>query len=171
MSVLTVAENNTPLTFTYDDFVKYHGFKSPCGLSQSFKVLELALPLLEDGKPVERRELKIVTAFTGPGAKDGFEMIARAVSGDRYLVDPKLGGEQVTESPSGKYYFRLEYRGKVVEIRLKPEHIREDYIQLSRTPNRSANDQSQLQDLKQELADRILPLTPEQLYEVSVQAT
>lgn len=41
MSVLTVAENNTPLTFTYDDFVKYHGFKSPCGLSQSFKVLEL----------------------------------------------------------------------------------------------------------------------------------
>lgn len=53
---------------------------------------------------------------------------------------------------------------------MKPEHIREDYIQLSRTPNRSANDQSQLQDLKQELADRILPLTPEQLYEVSVQA-
>lgn len=100
MSVLTVAENNTPLTFTYDDFVKYHGFKSPCGLSQSFKVLELALPLLEDGKPVERRELKIVTAFTGPGAKDGFEMIARAVSGDRYLVDPKLGGSKSPRAPA-----------------------------------------------------------------------
>ncbi|MGO1164487.1 hypothetical protein ACTOV4_21695 [Brucella sp. C7-11G] len=171
MTTLTVAENGTVLTFTYNDFVKYHGFKSPCGLSQSFKVLELALPLLGDGEPIERRELKISTAFTGPGARDGFEMIARAVSGDRYVVNPELGGEQVTESPSGKYYFRLEYRNKVVEVKLKPEHIRADYIQLSRTPDRSESDQSRLQDLKQELADRILPLTSEQLYEINVQTS
>ncbi len=167
MSALTVAEDNTSLTFTYDDFVKYHGFKSPCGLSQAYKVLELALPILEDGKPVERRELNIITAFTGPGAKDGFEMIARAVSGDRYTVNPRLGGDGVTESPSGKYFFRLEYRGKFVELRLKPEHIREDYIQLSRTPNRSDSQHERLQELKQELADRVLPQTSEQLYDVT----
>lgn len=168
MASLTVAENNQPLTFTYDDFVRYHGFKSPCGLSQAFKVLEVALPLLEDGQPIERRELKIDTAFTGPGARDGFECIARAVSDDRYNVDPRLGGEGVTESPSGKYYFRLQYRDKVVELKLKPEHIRQDYIELSRKPKRSEEDQRELQGLKQELADRVLPLTSEQLYDVKV---
>lgn len=168
MTTLTVAENATPFSFTYDDFVKFHGFKSPCGLSQAFKVLELALPILGNGHPVERREIRIYTAFTGPGARDAFEFIARAVSDGRYVVDPGMGGDEVTESPTGKYYFRLDYRGKIVEVKLKPEHIRGDYIELSRKPGKSEDEKKDLQVLKQELADRILPLTSDQLYDVTV---
>lgn len=166
MSTLIVSENDNLMTFTYDDFVKYHGYKSPCGLSQAFKVLELALPLLEDGKPVERRELKITTAFPGPGARDAFEMLARAVTSGRYKIDPSLGGENVTEAPTGKYYFRLEYRDKVVETRIKPEHIREDYIALARKPKRDNEENELLAELRQELADRILPLSSDELFEV-----
>jgi hypothetical protein len=34
-----------------------------------------------------RREIGFETAFGGPGARDAFEMITRAVTGDRFPID------------------------------------------------------------------------------------
>ncbi len=38
----------------------------------------------------ERRAITVRTAFGGPGARDAFELVLRAVTGERYAVDLTL---------------------------------------------------------------------------------
>ena len=68
--------------------MRYHGPGSPGGVAHGFKVLERALPLLAPEGLCERREIVVETAFGGPGARDAFELVTRAVTGDRYHLDP-----------------------------------------------------------------------------------
>lgn len=78
------------MAFSFEDVMRYHGPGSPGGAAHAFKVLERALPLLDPDGPCERREIVVETAFGGPGARDAFEMVTRAVSGDRFRVDAAL---------------------------------------------------------------------------------
>src|SRR5215207_854272 len=77
---IEVADRGERLTFTFADLMRYHGPASPGGVAIAFKLLELVLPLLDPDGPCERREIAIATAFGGPGARDGFELVTRAVS-------------------------------------------------------------------------------------------
>src|SRR3954465_4977593 len=87
---LGVGGRGRRLAFTFADLMRYHGPASPGGVAHAFKVLERALPLLAPGGAVERREGVGDTAFGGPGARDAFELVLRAVTGERYRVDPAL---------------------------------------------------------------------------------
>src|SRR6202022_3481802 len=87
---IVVLDQGQPIGFSFDDMIKYHGPGSPGGVAHAFKVLERSLPLLEpDGVP-ERRGITLQTAFTGPGAQDGFELVTRAGTEGRYRVDRSL---------------------------------------------------------------------------------
>src|SRR4051812_6757989 len=86
--MLAVLDRGARLEFGFDDLMRYHGPSSPGGVAHADKVLELALPLL--GDPPERREVEVATAFGGPGARDGFELVLRAVTEGRYAVGPGL---------------------------------------------------------------------------------
>ena len=87
---ITLAERGREIRFTYDDMVRFHGHGSPGGVAHAFKLLQRALPLLDPAAPCERREIGIVTAFGGPGARDAIELATRAVSGGRFELDPSL---------------------------------------------------------------------------------
>jgi hypothetical protein len=84
---LTVEERGRTITFTFDDMMRYHGPHSPAGVAMSFKVMQRAFRLLSAGGPPDRRSITVHTAFRGPGARDGFEAVTRAVSDGRYIVD------------------------------------------------------------------------------------
>ena len=87
---LVVVDHGVRLEFSFADLMRYHGPGSPGGVAHAYKVLEQALPLLApDGVP-ERREVRVRTAFAGPGARDAFELVLRAVTEERYAVDPAL---------------------------------------------------------------------------------
>jgi hypothetical protein len=87
---IQVAEGGRVSADGWEDLLKYHGVGSPGGVAIAFKALERALQLLDPQAPCERREIVIATAFGGPGARDAFEMVTRAVTGDRFRVDPEL---------------------------------------------------------------------------------
>jgi hypothetical protein len=55
-------------------------------VADAFKAMQRALPILDPNGPVERRQITVHTAFRGPGGRDAFEMVTRAVTGDRYVV-------------------------------------------------------------------------------------
>lgn len=96
MSTLTIFDHGEPIAIGFDDLLKYHGRGFVGGVAHGFKVMERAFPLLAEGKPLERYDIRIETAFPGPGARDAFEMVTRAVTGARYRVDPDLAGPDVT---------------------------------------------------------------------------
>jgi hypothetical protein len=93
-SALRVHEDGQPIDFTYEAILDYHGRSAPAGVAHALKVMERAFPLLDPTGPLERREVVIATAFAGPGARDAFEAVTRAVTGDRYTVDPRLAAPQ-----------------------------------------------------------------------------
>lgn len=162
---IAVREQGQVLAFTFEDLLRYHGLGSPGGVAHAFKVLERALPLLEpDGAP-ERRDLTIRTAFGGPGARDGFELVTRAVTGNRYVVDPALERPERGMAME-RFVFELGYRGRTVTLIVREGYVSDEFIALARTECRTDAEQMRLTALKDEMAARITAVPAAEVYEV-----
>lgn len=165
-TTVSVLDDGTALSFTFDEIMKYHGFGFPGGVAHAFKVMEIGFPLLDPAGPIHRKDLTIHTAFRGPGARDAFEMVTRAVTGDRYVVDEALLQTQRGPVLQG-YYFRLLYRGACINLQIKPGHVRDDFIALGRKPDRTEPEEQHLTYLKREMTDRLLALPATEIYELA----
>jgi hypothetical protein len=163
--VIEVVERGRLIAFTYDDLLQYHGPGSPGGVAHAFKVLQRGLPLLGREGPCDRREITVATAFGGPGARDGFEMVTRAVSDGRFTVDPALALPErgrVLE----RFVFRLGLRERDVTLVLRPGYVTEAFLDLARATDRDAEQERRLDALKQEMADRVMAQPAEAVYDV-----
>jgi hypothetical protein len=165
-STIVVMDQGVPIGFSFQELMRYHGPGSPGGVAHAFKVLERALPLLEPGGPPERRELAIRTAFGGPGARDAFEMVTRAVTEDRYVVDPALA--RPDRGPAlERFVFRLDYRGRSVTLVVREGFVTDEFIALARKQPRGTQDERRLDVLKREMADRVMGQPAIEVYDVS----
>ena len=164
--VLEVAERGQRLSFSFEDLMRYHGPGSPGGVAHAYKVLERALPLLAPGGLCERREILVETAFGGPGARDAFELVTRAVSDDRYRVDPSLARPERGRAME-RFVFRLAYRGRVTTLAVREGFVTDEFIELARTEPRSADQELRLDALKREMAERVMARPAGEVYEAS----
>lgn len=161
---IEVLDRGLPLSFTFDDLMRYHGPGSPGGVAHAFKVMQRAFPLLDPDGPPERREITIHTAFGGPGARDGFELVTRAVTEGRYVVDPGL--EQPDRGLAReRFVFRLAYRGRAVTLQLRRGLVTEEFIALARKDPRSLEQEQRLTSLKQAMADRLMATPSDGVYD------
>ena len=144
-ATLRVLEGRHLLWFTFEDLLRFNGHHSPGGVALAFKAMELAL----DGLP-QRRAVQVATAFGGPGARDAFECVLRAVSDGRYVVDPAL--ERPSLGPErAKYVFRV---GEV-ELVLNEGFVVPEFTALL-ARERDGTDNARLEVLKAELAERVM---------------
>jgi hypothetical protein len=162
---IDVLDWGRPLSCSFEDILKYHGFGSPGGVAHAFKVMERAWPELSPGgAPPERREITVVTAFGGPGARDAFEFVTRAVTGERYVVDAALARPERGRTLE-RFVFRLGYRERTVTLLLRDGYVADEFIELARRDDRSAEDETRLSVLKQEMADRVMAAPAEHVYD------
>jgi len=98
-----------------------------------------ALPLLSPECPCERREIVVETAYGGPGARDAFELVTRAVTGERYRVNPGLA------RPERAARWSASSSGSPTGI-----------VVLARTEERTVDQEVRLDELKREMADRVM---------------
>ena len=165
---IVVLERGRPLSCSFEEILKYHGFGSPGGVAHAFKVMERAWPELSPaGAPPERREISVVTAFGGPGARDAFEFVTRAVTGERYVVDPALARAERGRTLE-RFIFRLRYHGRTVTLLLRDGYVTDEFIDLARAEDRSPEDETRLTVLKQAMADRIMAVPAEDVYDSAV---
>lgn len=165
ISTIEVADQGSALTYTFEDLMRYHGPGSPGGVAHAVKVMERVLPLLEaDGLP-ERREIEVETAFAGPGARDAFEMVTRAVTEGRYVVDDALARPERGPTHE-RFVFRLGYRGRSVTVVLREGYVGKEFIALARTEERTEEQESRLTVLKREMAELLLATPATEVYDV-----
>ena len=165
MESIVVLEEGKLLSFRFDEMLNYHGPGFPGGVAHGFKVMQRAFPLLDDGNLLERREISFVTAFPGPGARDAFELVTRCLTDGRYVVDKELPeAANELESPGGRYYFRLSYRGRSVAVTLRPGYVREEFIQLARKKGRTEAEERVLAGMKRDMAARLMAAKAEDIY-------
>jgi hypothetical protein len=165
---ITVSERGTLLRFSFADLMAYHGPGSPGGVAHAFKVLERALPMLGDGAPVERREITVRTAFGGPGARDGFELVTRAVTGERYVLDSSLERPQRGLARE-RFEFVLGYRGRSVRLSLRDGYVTDEFIALARCENRTTEEEARLDRLKLEMAERVMAAACSAVYDATLE--
>jgi hypothetical protein len=164
-AALRVHEDGQPIDFTYEAILDYHGRSAPAGVAHALKVMERAFPLLDPAAPLERREVVITTAFAGPGARDGFEAVTRAVTEGRYTVDPAL--EAPERGPTlANFVFHVGYRGKLVRLQLRPGHVSEEFIDLARADDLSPAQSDRLRRLKLDMSERLRGLDAAEVYEI-----
>ena len=160
--MLELTERGATLRFSFEDVLRYHGGHSPGGAAIAYKVLERALPELG---PCERREIEVETAFGGPGARDAFELVTRAVTDGRYRVDAALERPErgrVLE----RFAWRLSCGGRTVELLLREGFVDEEFVELARA-QRDAAQEARLTELKRALAERVLARPADEVVELS----
>ncbi|MCC9204979.1 hypothetical protein [Arthrobacter sp. zg-Y769] len=166
---LTVWEDRVQLDFTFADCMKYHGPGFPGGVAHAFAALGRALPELAARTPggrVERREIRIRTPFGGPGARDAFELVTRAVTGDRYAVLPELARPE-RGNTLARYVFEISAGDATVTCVIRNDGIvADEFIELTAKPDKTAAELAHLEVLKREMRDRILERDPAQVYDL-----
>jgi hypothetical protein len=162
--MIEVLDNGQRIAFSLEDLMKYHGPGSPGGVAHAFKVLERGLPLLEPDGLCERREIVVETAFEGPGARDACEMVTRAVTGDRFHIDPALARPQRGRALE-RFVFRLTYRERAVTLVLRDGFVTDEFIDLARTQQRTADQEQHLDTLKRDMADRVMSRPARDVYD------
>jgi hypothetical protein len=151
---IEVLEKGRVLSFSFADLMRYHGPGSPGGVAHAFKVMQRAFPLLVADGPLERREIAVTTAFGGPGARDGFEMVTRAVTSDRYLIDMSLARPERGRALE-RFVFRVDYRDRSVTLSIRDGFVPDEFIGLARK-ERTPEEDVLLDRLKLEMADRVM---------------
>lgn len=164
---INVLDNGHPVTLTFASINAYHGGAFPDGIAHALKAMQAAFPLLWE-RPLERREVHILTAYSGAGGRDALEMVTRAVTGGRIMTDRSIGGADVLSDPPGPYVFRFTYRGKTVEATLKPGHVTEEFVELGSRKDKSLDEIARHEELKAELANRFLRMAATDIYAVRV---
>jgi hypothetical protein len=163
---VTVTERGRELAFGFEDMNRYHGGGSPAGVATAFKVLQRAFSVLSPAAPPLRRSVVIKTAFRGPGARDGFEAVTRAVSDDRFAVDRTL-----LRSDLGRlredFVFAVSIGGEPVVLALREGFVTDEFLDLARTADRTAEQEAHLDGLKRQLAEYLLATPADQIYDLT----
>ena len=160
---LAVIDQGIRLEFSFADLMRHHGPNSPGGVAHAYKVLERALPLLApDGVP-ERREVAVRTAFGGPGARDAFEVVLRAVTGGRYTVDLALARPDRGRAAE-RFVFALAYRDREVTLAVRDGFVTDEFVDLARTEERTPEQERRLTALKADMAERVMAAPADAVY-------
>ncbi len=163
---LDVLDRGHPLAFTFEDLMRYHGPGSPGGVAHAFKVMQRAFPLLDHDGPPERREIRIETPFGGPGARDGFELVTRAVTGERYHVDPRLARTSRGRTLE-RFVFTLAYRDRRVTLLVREGFVPDEFIDLARREGRTPEEEARLDVLKAEMAQLVTRSPASDVYDAT----
>lgn len=161
-----VLDQGQDVAFSFEDMIKYHGPGSPGGVAHAFKVLERALPLLGPEGSLERREIAVQTAFGGPGARDAFELVTRAVTEGRYVVDTSLRRSERGRALE-RFVFRLGYRNRAVTLIVREGYVTDEFIAVARKVKRTTAEDRRLDRLKLDMADRVMSALAVDVYDVA----
>lgn len=164
--LLAVRERGQVQRFGFDDVLRYAGPGSPAGVAIGFKALRHAFDVLSPGTPPERRSVTVRTAFRGPGARDAFEAVTRAVTDGRFTVDRGLlraDRGQLLED----FVFEVGVDGSAVTLLLRDGYVTAEFIDLARTDDRTAAQEDRLDGLKAALAQRVMATPAAEVFDLA----
>jgi hypothetical protein len=165
---LQVDDGPRAIAFTFDDMIRYHGPHSPAGVAMAFKVMARAFAELSPGVAPPRRSVVVRTAFRGPGARDGFEAVTRAVTDGRYTVDRSL-----LRADRGRlledFVFEVTIGDRTTTLLLRDGFVTDEFIDLARTENRTTEQERRLDGLKADLARRVMATPAVDVFDVAAE--
>ena len=120
---LCVREEEGILSFTRDDMLGYAGLGQLIASGVVMRLLSRAFSdLCPAGEVPERSGIRILTAFPGQGVHDCIELVTRAVTQGRFILDPSAAPAGAPSTPvGGAMYYEIAYRGKAFAYTFSPD--------------------------------------------------
>lgn len=169
--MIQIYDGDDLLTFAFADVERYHGQGSIGGAALGFKVLEAGLAALCDGRPPRRDELTIVSGHPGPGFRDAFELVTRAVTRGALRVDTTLPDGRHNPFHEHAYSFAIGAERGSVEIVLRAGLIPHRFFELWHLVGNgtaTADERRELIYVKRAVADDALARSAEELFAIEV---
>ncbi|RZS31916.1 hypothetical protein EV687_2596 [Corticibacter populi] len=153
-----------PLHVPFEAVRAYHGHAALAMLALTYQGLSGAIRCLEvAGRPVARADLDVLSGHPGPGVRDAFECVTRAVTRERYCVDTDLPWARHDPSRSRSYSFVLTAQMRHVRAILRPGVLPPRFFELlAGAPGKHAGEFS---ELKRSIACAALGQSPDALYD------
>ncbi len=95
-------------------------------------------------------------------------MVTRAVTGDRYRLTSAPAGTEAPEAPGGHFFFRLGYRGTVVDLTARAGLVPEDFLEVACREAPTPGETARARQLKEEMAERLLSLPAHDVYDADL---
>lgn len=100
------------------------------------------------------------------GPRDALELVTRAVTEDRFSLDPGLERPEYGRARE-RFVFRLRRGDRAVTLTLRAGFVTDDFIDLTRRAVRSADDERTLSMMKAEMAALIMSAAAATVYDVA----
>src|ERR1700730_12547937 len=162
---ILVQELGQLLESSYTDMLCYAGRDSQQGVASAFKAMQRAFAALSPNQPPPRRSVVIRVAYSEPGSRDGFEAVTRAVTDGRFIIEPALARPDRGRLLQG-FVFPVSVNGRTAQLMMRPGFVTAEFFELARKTERDQAEDTQLDQLKAELAHRMLATPAEDVYEL-----
>jgi hypothetical protein len=169
---VTVRDGDDTIRFVFADVEKYHGQGSIGGAAIGFKVVEAALGALFPDAPAPREALTIVSGHGGPGFRDAFELITRAVTRGAYTVDrDRQAGRLNPLSPTAYSFTFLVADGRAADVVMRDGIVPYRFYELWHLVGNGAAgaaERAELITVKRAVADDVIARPVAALFDVTV---
>ena len=91
-------------------------------------------------------------------------MMTRAVSEDRFNLDPDLNKPHADKGYRGKFYFEVSYQGRTVSLILRDGILPHEFFELIGKDETNNDEKLRIAELKQDLSDRLMATDGRYLY-------
>lgn len=172
MQYLRVKDRGTILEIGFEDLVKYHGRFYIGGVALAYKLMEIGFRELVPDDIPDREQISFTSGLglSGPGVIDAVEMVTRAKTRGRLVLEEEAAKNKpgpVAPNGIGRYYFEVRYADRAVGLAVRDNVIPNEFMELSRKVHDetiSETEKIRLQQVKEELAEKILAAAPDELF-------
>lgn len=166
--VIRIMGEEDSIDITFPAVAAYHGQGALAMLAVAFQAIRAALDVLSPDTPPLRKDITVVSGHPGPGVRDSFEFVTRAVTRGVYVVDRTLPSSRLVPGHDISYSFRISLNDLTAEIALRPDALPERFFALAFGKSRSATDDQEFSRLKRSIAERVLRASPGDLFVVAL---
>ncbi|HEY2495294.1 MAG TPA: FmdE family protein [Paenibacillus sp.] len=160
MSVIHIRDRQDILEIGFSDICKYHGGIALMAVAVGYRSLQAAFKELFDDEIPERGAISICSGHGGPGFRDAFEFVTRAVTRGAYQVDTAYpAGQYDPYRPQAYAFLITSETGASVEIVLNENFLPMtfyDYLKKGREETMTQEDVATFDKLKRVLAEQAL---------------
>ncbi|WP_454647674.1 hypothetical protein [Bradyrhizobium liaoningense] len=163
-SAITIMAEEEPVEIGFPMVAAYHGQSALAMAAIVFQAQRAAFAVLSPEKIPTRRDISIVSGHPGPGVRDAFEVITRAVTRGAYSVDRALPEARLVPGHDISYSFRITLGERTVEMALLPGVLPERFFELVFAKDRTTAQERELSALKRSIAEDVLAKEPGALF-------
>lgn len=172
---IKIKDHQDIIEIGFEDLEKYHGQAAIAMVAVTFKALQAAFATLFPDRLPQREEISIVSGHPGPGVRDTFEMITRAVTRGAYTVDVTRPAARLSPYVEASYSFDiLTADGRCAQVILKDSVLPKSFFDLGnklRLASASDAEKQELVQLKRTIVDQVLPQPPAELFTMEQKST